>query len=398
MMESNERNNDALQPYTYDRNLNWYFNAANLPNQKAAFATKDFIEQHRAAEITVEQFFNLLFRQKDLIGQYLDKPFDYLAHLQSIPLSDALRHTLYGMLLYWFGGSPDALMAEDSTGQNVQTILKLILAEFQKQFPADATPEKTFCDNEPTQRLLRETKSSLQAEFNKQGAKIKIAHSQYLDHIDIEFGDLPAYIIDKAIVRKYERENRMQDNEYRDWWSGLQDFINTVPQVYRELALEKGIEYGQKCYDYHLAKECNKPTSCSANESWERRITIATGALQQYTSVIEIADQPVNEQLSEQETKNPEFTTARQVLALHYIFELLQVRGTETDKAAKERFAQFLTGKSKQNIHAAFTDPHITPKTKTFRFDDLQFIRKYFEDLGLSEIVKAINNQLEKPR
>jgi hypothetical protein len=34
---------------------------------------------------------------------------------------------------------------------------------------------------------------------------------------------------------------------------------------------------------------------------------------------------------------------------------------------------------------------------KKFRFEDLQYIRTYFEKLGFNEIVKAINNQLDKP-
>ena len=36
-------------------------------------------------------------------------------------------------------------------------------------------------------------------------------------------------------------------------------------------------------------------------------------------------------------------------------------------------------------------------KDKKFRFEDLRYIRNYFEKLGLSEIAKSINNQLDKP-
>ena len=389
-----------LSVFSYDRDLNWYFNAANIPRQESVFATKQFIEQYRSSEITPLVFFNLLFCQKDIIAQYIDKPFDYLQHLEGIALSDTIRHTLYGMLLYWHGGSADDILDIDVNSGKFKTIIKLVEQEFQKQFPDQETPEKAFCTNEPAQRKLREVRSSIQAEFTKQNAKIKIAHSRYLDNIDINFGDLPAYVIDKAIVRKYEREDRMRDSEYSGWWQSLQDFINTIPQTYRVPALEKGIEYGEKCYAYHLANECTAPNSCPANESWERRGTLATAALQQYKKSIEAVEKAFDSETETQEleSKNSEFTTARQVLALYYIFEHLQIRGTEVDKAAKERFVQFLTGKSQQNIHAAFTNPHINAKTKKFRFEDLQYIRKYFEDIGLSEIVKAINNQLDKPR
>jgi hypothetical protein len=99
----------------------------------------------------------------------------------------------------------------------------------------------------------------------------------------------------------------------------------------------------------------------------------------------------------EQPTNTREFTTARQVLALNFIFEQLQIRSNEIDRSAKAEFAQFLTGKSYKNIYDNFQNPYIT-KHKNFRFEDLQFIRVYFEKLGLSEIVKAINSQLDKPR
>jgi len=92
--------------------------------------------------------------------------------------------------------------------------------------------------------------------------------------------------------------------------------------------------------------------------------------------------------------KNPKFTTAQQVLAMHYIFENFQVRGV--DQSAKARFIEFLTGKSYKNIYDAVCNPMAT-KSKDFRKKDLQFIRPFFENLGLTEIVKMINNQLDKP-
>lgn len=92
-----------------------------------------------------------------------------------------------------------------------------------------------------------------------------------------------------------------------------------------------------------------------------------------------------------------DFTTARQVLALHYILEQLELNNSEVDRTVKADFAEFLTGRNNKNLYDAFQNPFVT-KGKQFRHDDLQYIRTYFEKLGLSKIVKQINEQLDKPK
>jgi hypothetical protein len=88
---------------------------------------------------------------------------------------------------------------------------------------------------------------------------------------------------------------------------------------------------------------------------------------------------------------NPDFTTARQVLAVHYLLEFCQVRGV--DQTHKAKFAEFLTGKNYKNIYDLVRNP-LTTKTGSFRRNDLKFIRPFFEDLGLVGIVKMIDNEL----
>jgi len=92
--------------------------------------------------------------------------------------------------------------------------------------------------------------------------------------------------------------------------------------------------------------------------------------------------------------RNPEHTTPRQVLAMYYIFEQLQVRGI--DQTEKARFIEFLTGKNYKNIYDSIRRPLAT-STGNLRREDLQYIRPLFENLGLTEIVKSINNELDKP-
>ena len=105
----------------------------------------------------------------------------------------------------------------------------------------------------------------------------------------------------------------------------------------------------------------------------------------------------IEDQISETITPENEFTTARQVLAMHYLFDYCKIKNV--DNTVKARFIQFLTGKQlnakkiqNTEIYKKVCSPFSQNDNSTS--NDLQFIRKYFEDLGLSEIAKAITNEI----
>lgn len=87
-------------------------------------------------------------------------------------------------------------------------------------------------------------------------------------------------------------------------------------------------------------------------------------------------------------------TTARQVLVIHYLLKFAQVRNI--DAAVIARLVRFLTGKNEKNIYDAVRSP-LASKTGNFRVKDLRAIRPIFDELGLSEIVKMIDNEIDKP-
>jgi hypothetical protein len=97
------------------------------------------------------------------------------------------------------------------------------------------------------------------------------------------------------------------------------------------------------------------------------------------------------ENLKEITENNKEFTTARQVLAVHFLLKYTQVRNV--DKSEIARFVQFLTGKNYDNIYKRVRKPY-TIHDKTFK-QDLRFVREYFEKLQLPELVKMINNEID---
>ena len=95
---------------------------------------------------------------------------------------------------------------------------------------------------------------------------------------------------------------------------------------------------------------------------------------------------------------NKEFTTSRQVLAIHYLFEELKVYAV-TDKTEVAKFIQFLTGKETgvakigdTTIYKKLKSP--LPETDKGILKDLQFIRMYFEKLGFQNIVNQINKEI----
>jgi len=219
------------------------------------------------------------------------------------------------------------------------------------------------------------------------------AGSQYYGKVDFDFEGLPDDIANVGVLRQFEPRTFMNHIEMADWRNNWERYLRSIPSKYTILVIKKAIEYAKITFDYHIENECRHKI-CLLNEPWQRRIDYAEEILLEHEPQIPIYS---GVEYPELQTEHKEFTTARQVLAMHFILEQLQVRSNEIDRKAKADLVQFFTAKNHKNIYDAFQDPFIT-KDKNFRFDDLNYIRTYFEKLGLSEIVKAINNQLDKPR
>src|ERR1035437_3237190 len=84
------------------------------------------------------------------------------------------------------------------------------------------------------------------------------------------------------------------------------------------------------------------------------------------------------------------FSTHRQVLAIHYLMKYCQVK--DIDQKVISRFIEFLTSKNESNIYDWVRDPLDGSPQKLK--EDLTYVRKYFEELGMEEIVKMINNEI----
>lgn len=97
-------------------------------------------------------------------------------------------------------------------------------------------------------------------------------------------------------------------------------------------------------------------------------------------------------------TKNKEFTTKRQVLAIYYMWNELDKNINSIDRTVRARFIQFLTGKNESNIYKALAEPYKgleNDKNNKSAIKDLEFVKQYFESIGLKSIVEKISNDMQ---
>ena len=90
--------------------------------------------------------------------------------------------------------------------------------------------------------------------------------------------------------------------------------------------------------------------------------------------------------------RNPEFTTNRQVIALHYMLKYLQVKNV--DKTVQAQFIEFLTGKNYKKIYDSVREVDDLIFLKGG--DDARYIKDWFERLSLTEIVRDLDAMLGK--
>lgn len=93
-------------------------------------------------------------------------------------------------------------------------------------------------------------------------------------------------------------------------------------------------------------------------------------------------------------SKNKDFTTARQVLAMYYLSDHLGI-WRNTDKSNIENFTHFLTSKNRDEIHKKFINPVDNKKANNRKKEDYIFVMKYFEDLGLRSIVEKMKRDID---
>lgn len=91
--------------------------------------------------------------------------------------------------------------------------------------------------------------------------------------------------------------------------------------------------------------------------------------------------------------KDKDLTLDRAVLIFSYLLNYAKANAHNTEKA---EFISFLTGFSKNTIVQKLSKLHEKADLNFVGYEkDMKTVRKYIEKLGLSEITKAIDNDLE---
>ncbi|GEO04472.1 hypothetical protein AAE02nite_21360 [Adhaeribacter aerolatus] len=90
--------------------------------------------------------------------------------------------------------------------------------------------------------------------------------------------------------------------------------------------------------------------------------------------------------------KNKEFTTKRQVIAIHYLNKHIRINKTQ-EASNLARFIEFLTGKNYGNIYKILLNP-LEYNSPAQHKKDLNYVKSIYESLQQYEIIKLIDNDL----
>jgi hypothetical protein len=94
----------------------------------------------------------------------------------------------------------------------------------------------------------------------------------------------------------------------------------------------------------------------------------------------------------EESSKNKDFTTKRQVLAMYYLLNHAGSKTGSVDRTVQARFIEFLTGKNYDSIYKTLSDPFkgLANTKNTSTLEDMEYIKNQFDKLELKEISKKI--------
>lgn len=111
------------------------------------------------------------------------------------------------------------------------------------------------------------------------------------------------------------------------------------------------------------------------------------------TKVIEEIRQGAKVITNSEFDKTDEAVLAVKVLAIHYLLKAIDPEMKRKD-SAKTRFINMLTGKNPDNIYKMVQSPLAT-RTGNNRIDEMEEVRKYFQELGLPQVLQLIENDLK---
>ncbi len=179
-----------------------------------------------------------------------------------------------------------------------------------------------------------------------------------------------------------------EPEENRFNFKDVKQHIETLPDAKAKLTylLEVKTEYEQTLSKFAFGWDLG------GEPSFAEKCELEIQKLKQLMAL----EKPIRKQLDPQPEnqvikRNSDFTTARQVLAVHYLLNHLGVY-QNTDKTDVARFIEFLTGKNFDSIYKKVREPIKLKDSEAKK--DLKFVKSYFQKLSLTQIVKAIDDEM----
>ena len=136
----------------------------------------------------------------------------------------------------------------------------------------------------------------------------------------------------------FEFFGKTTNHEDDEWMNKIKDRLHQMPARYRLQFLDVGSGNMQIERAKHL-ETCQSPITCPAIRGIENR----TLMIETVKEDLDLPTDPVFQEERESPKKTKEFTTARQVLAVHYLMKCLNV---QVDKTEIAQLIVFLTGKN----------------------------------------------------
>lgn len=329
---------EALKTISASYDLDYYYNAGNIPNQDLVFETLEYFETgKRKGFFEPLEFMNLLWAQYSFVRDNIQKPNTTITTLKALPLTDEQKHVLFGFILKWFGGYP-----VENLDKQYDTTLRLIEKEFLGY--SKKTPEKQFCQRDWVQ------------------------HSR--------LKQIEGYLNDKI-------KGKEQGAEYD--FLKVKEYLKTLPTTKEQIKFltEIKTEYLQ-----------NK-----TGQEWEMGTTFDEKCQLEIDMLNKIFKlEPTNAPQNER-NQLAGYTNSQLVLIFYYFFKQcgLEPR-VNCDIAPMAKFIHAITGKG----FTGAPNSDIYKKLQTvpnFKNDkeliaDLEAIKPLFQKVELNEVVKMINNEI----
>lgn len=176
-------------------------------------------------------------------------------------------------------------------------------------------------------------------------------------------------------------------------FDSVERFDDEVSPVLDTLSLKEKIRFLKECI-INFEHDVEDGTILLLAKLGEGYYKKCQKALKKFEQLAELNEEKIQEEPSQSTTsRNPDFTTARQVLAVHYLLRAAGLRQSSIDKSSEARLIEFLTSKNYRNIYDRVRDP-LKPNDKEAE-KDLKYIKPYFEKLGLSSVIELIEEELK---